>query len=87
MIVLLKTSTLIQKNFWLCLMLVSLSFTFLGASQVTVEVLNRSERTQDFDSKFKAWCGATDLTLSSRVKKSFVQLSRKEKELLYLNTR
>ncbi|MCK5834851.1 MAG: hypothetical protein KAG98_03855 [Lentisphaeria bacterium] len=87
MVALLKTGTLIQKNFWLCLMLVSLSFTFLGATKVTVEVLDRSERTLDYDCKFKVWCQSIKSTLSSNVRKSFEQLSRNEKELLYLNTR
>ena len=87
MATLLKTSTLIQKNFWLCLMIVSLSFTFLGAREVTVEVMNRSERTQDFDNKFEIWCATTSLTLSITVRESFEQLTRNEKELLYLNIR
>lgn len=84
---LLKTSTLIQKNFWLCLMIVSLAFTLLGAKDVTVEVMNRSKRTHDFDNKFEDWCVKTSQTLPSNVRKSFKKLTRNEKELLYLSNR
>jgi hypothetical protein len=87
MATLLHARTLIQKNFWLGLMLVSLSFTFLGAGQVTIEVIDRSERTANFDARFHDWCAIKEKTLPTRFYPYFQQLSRSEKELLFLSSR
>ncbi len=84
---LLRTSTLIQKNFWLCLMLVSLSLTFLGASQVTDEVFDRSARSKQFNTNFTRWCKVTTNNLPENRKQSFLTLSKIEKEQLFLNIR
>ncbi len=84
---LLKTSSLIQKNFWLCLMLVSLSLTLLGASQVTNEVFDRSARSKQFKTNFKSWCQVTTSNLDETRKQSFLSLSQAEKEQLFLNIR
>lgn len=76
---LIKTGALIQKNFWVCLALLSLSLTIVGAGRITIQLHQRQTNQTKLNAELKNWLN--DLSEQG----SLDDLSKKEKLQLFLN--
>lgn len=84
---LIKTGALIQNNFWVCLVLVSLSLTIVGAGRVTIELRQRQNNEAQLDRDISIWFNALKQDNNQNEIQYINSLSHQERQDFYLNIR
>ncbi len=82
---LIKTGTLIQKNFWICLALASLSLTIAGAGRVTIELRQRQTNEAMLEQEVELWFNDLKNNLPQKELQYLKSLTPQEKQKFYLN--